>query len=85
MYFHAVWDARRAIVATRSIFQRVATAIPSEATEQTTANMPETESAENAQEEPISAPAPETQEDYTPTFTISTRKKDVGQLMFDFG
>lgn len=85
MYFHAVWDTRRAIAATKSIFQRVATAIPSKAPDQATANMPEAESAGNAQEEPTSALAPEAQDEYTPTFTISTRKKDAGQLMFDFG
>ena len=85
MYYHAVWDTRRAIAAAKSIFQRVATAIPSEAPEQATANMPEAESAGNSQEESTSAPAPEAQDEYTPTFTISTRKKDAGQLMFDFG
>ena len=85
MYFHAVWDARRAIAMTKSIFQRVATVVPAEAAEQPTANMPETESAGNAQEEPTSALAPEAQEDYTPTFTISTCKKNAGQIMFDFG
>ena len=85
MYYHAVWDTRRAIAAAKSIFQRVATAIPSEAPEQATANMPEAESTGNAQEESTSAPAPEAPDEYTPTFTISTRKKDAGQLMFDFG
>ncbi|MBQ3478183.1 MAG: N-6 DNA methylase [Clostridia bacterium] len=85
MYFHAVWDTRRAIAMTKSIFQRVATAIPDEAPEQPTANMGETESAGNGQEEPTSDPAPEAPDEYTPTFTISTGKKNAGQVMFDFG
>lgn len=85
MYYHAVWDTRRAIAMTKCIFQRVATAIPDETPEKPTANMGETGSAGNAQEEPTSAPTPEARDEYTPTFTISTRKKDAGQIMFDFG
>lgn len=85
MYYHAVWDTRRTIAMMKSVFQRVATANPNETTEEPTANMPEAESAGNAQEEPTSAPAPEAPDEYTPTFTISTSKKNAGQIMFDFG
>ncbi|MBR2226805.1 MAG: N-6 DNA methylase [Bacteroidales bacterium] len=85
MYYHAVWDTRRAISMMKSAFLSVATASGEASTDQPMANMVETESAGNAQEEPTSAPAQEVRDEYTPTFTISTRKKDAGQLMFDFG
>ena len=85
MYFHAVWDTRRAIAITKSIFQRVATAIPAVPAESPTANMGGIESAVIDQEESASALTPEPEVDYTPTLTISTGKKNAGQIMFDFG
>ena len=85
MYFHPVWQTRRAIAQARAMFQAVATAIPKAAAEPSTANMVESESVGMAQEEPTSAPAPEPVPERTPTLTISTGKKNAGQIMFDFG
>ena len=85
MCFHAVWDTRRAITVAKRLFRSVATAFPEVAAEPTTVNMPDAEPAGIAQEEPTSEPAPEPEPEYTPTFTISTGKKNAGQLMFDFG
>lgn len=85
MFFHPVWATRRAIAIAKSVFQRVATAFPKAAAEPPTANMVESESAGMAQEEPTSAPAPEPEPERTPTLTISTGKKNAGQIMFDFG
>ena len=85
MYFHAVWDARRAIAMAKMMFQRVATVVPAEAAEQPTDNIGDVESAGNAQEAPASEPTVEAVGVYSPTFTISTGKKNAGQIMFDFG
>lgn len=82
MYFHTVWNTRRAIFTAKSIFQRVATAIPGDANDQPADNMGDIESPEIALEEPANKTA---QDESTPTFTISTRKKNAGQIMFDFG
>lgn len=113
MYFHAIWETRRAIAMARMMFQRVATALPDEATDQPKANMHDKaaapvgpagpargrtadgkiedfdtappESAGMAPEEPTSAPASDPEPERTPTLTISTGKKNAGQIMFDFG
>lgn len=85
MYFHPVWQTRRAIAQAKAMFQAVATALPVEAAVEPMATMPKIESAVIVQEEPESASAPEPIEEYTPTFSISTGKKNAGQMMFDFG
>lgn len=97
MFFHPVWATRRAIAQARAMFGAVATAFPADQAEQSIAAMGETEAAESAQEEAVSESKPdeaeqmppETEqmpaESYQPTFTVSTKKKNAGQLMFDFG
>ncbi len=80
MYFSAVWCTRRAIEQARRMFGAVATGRPKAAEEKPMANIGSEEAAESAPPEPESeAPAQEA------TFTVSTRKKNAGQLMFDFG
>lgn len=87
MYFHAIWETRRVITMARMMFQRVATALPDETADQPKANMPETESAGIASDEPADTPAPEPEPEteQVPTLTVCTDKKNAGQLMFDFG
>ena len=97
MYFHPVWATRRAIAQARAMFQAVATAFPAAAAEQTIANIGEMTDGESAPEGAVSEPkaneaeqtAPEAEllpaESYQPTFTVSSKKKNAGQLMFDFG
>lgn len=97
MYFRPVWQTRRAIAQARAMFQAVATAVPAAAAEQTIANIGEMTDGESAPEGAVSGPraneaeqtAPEAEllpaESYQPTFTVSTKKKNAGQLMFDFG
>lgn len=87
MYFHAIWETRRAIAMARMMFQRVATALPDEAADQPKANMPEAESAGIASDEPTDTHAaePEPEIEQVPTLTVCTDKKNAGQLMFDFG
>lgn len=85
MYFHDIWSTRRAIARMKNAFLNVATAFGDVPAENPMTNMGEAKSAGIAQEEPSSAPAQEAPDEYTPTFTISTGKKNAGQLMFDFG
>lgn len=97
IYFHPVWQTRRAIAQARAMFQAVATAFPDDQAEQSIAAMGETEAAESAQEVAVSEPKTDKAEQmppateqmpaelYQPTFTVSTKKKNEGQLMFDFG
>lgn len=82
MYFSDVWSTRRAIEQAKMLFRTVATASPEPEACQPSANMGGEESpleaksiasTVNATEEPV------------PTFTVSTGKKNAGQLMFDFG
>ena len=97
MYFNEVWSTRRAIAQAEAMFRAVATAFP--ATAETTP-IPNTEDVEapvteaftlhcDAVAEIAEQNPPEAEELpaelYQPTFTISTKKKNVGQLMFDFG
>lgn len=97
MYFHNVWSTRRAIAAAKMIFQRVATALPEAAESTPIVNMPDAETAGNPNSSPSSdAKAEEAEQKptkveqlpaelYEPTFKISTKKKNAGQIMFDFG
>ena len=84
MYYHGVWQTRRAIAQARAMLQAVATPIPEAAEVETADNMPGAGMAGKPLEAPSRAPEPEKVPDYTPTFTISTRKKNAGQMMFDF-
>jgi len=97
MYFHPVWQTRRAIAQARRMFQAVATAFPEAAAVQTSVNMPDEETAGNPDSSPSSVTEAEiveqelpevdqmSDESFEPTFKISTNKKNAGQLMFDFG
>lgn len=97
MYFHPVWATRRAIAQARAMFGAVATAFPADQAEQSIAAMGEAEAAESAQEVAVIESKPDEAEQmppateqmpaesYQPTFTVSTKKKNAGQLMFDFG
>lgn len=97
MYFHEVWSTRRAIAQAEAMFRAVATAFPEAAAVQTSANMPDAESSGDPDSSPSSEAKAEKAEQkppeaeqlpaelYEPTFKISTKKKNAGQLMFDFG
>ena len=75
----------------------VATPLPAVPEEEPIAAMGETEAAESSKEVAVSEPKTdeaeqmltETEqmpaESYQPTFTVSTKKKNNGQIMFDFG
>ena len=67
------------------IFQAVATPLPDVAVETPADNMVNAELAGNALGEPESSPSPESANINTPVLTISTGKKNAGQIMFDFG
>lgn len=97
MYFHPVWQTRRAIAQAHAMFQAVATAFPADQAQPPIAAIGESEAAESAQEVAVSESKPDEAEQmpkameqmpaesYQPTFTISNKKKNTGQLMFDFG
>ena len=85
LFFHPAWETRRAVAMARALFQRVATAFPEAAEATASANMPAAEANANPVETPVSEPIHEPVNEYTPTFTISTKKKNAGQIMFDFG
>lgn len=87
MFYTAHWEFLRAMAKVKRIISDVATALPEAATAATSANMPVIETAGKAISEASSEapPEPETVEAFQPTFKISTRKKNEGQLMFDFG
>lgn len=97
MYFHPVWATRRAIAQARAMFEAVATAFPASEMPQTTANRSDAETDVSPDSSPISVQKPIIAEQeppkaeelpaelYQPTFTISNKKKNAGQLMFDFG
>ena len=88
MYFHEVWQTRRAIEQMKMMFRTVATAHPEAAVESPKASIADAETAEKPLEALDSAPELEAVEpppQYQPTFSISTKKKNSGQIMFDFG
>lgn len=85
MYFHTAWNTRRAIAMTKSVFQAVATPLPDVAVEHPADNMVNAALAGNALGEPESSPSPESTNINTSVLTISTGKKNTGQIMFDFG
>lgn len=85
LFFHEVWGTRRAIEQIRMMFRAVATGPAEAADSSPIANIAEVEAAESAPEIPDSVPEPKPADEYTPTFTVSTRKKNAGQIMFDFG
>lgn len=84
MYFHDIWSTRRAIVTAKKMFQGIATAFPAAADPRQVDNMSEDEPSGIAVETPVTEVAQEAI-DHTPTLTVSTRKKNAGQIMFDFG
>lgn len=84
MYFHPVWDTRRAIAMARAMFRAVATASPAAAAEPSSANTGEDAAAKKPVSSPQTEPPVEIAAEYSPTFTVSTRKKNEGQIMFDF-
>ena len=81
MYFHEVWNTRRAIDQGRRMFRAVATAFPEAAEASPIASIPEAVASESVLEPAVEEPEPQNQ----PTLTISKKKKNAGQLMFDFG
>lgn len=87
MYFSERWSTLRTIDNAKRLFSAVATALPEAAAPTTSANMPAIETSGKAvSEAPSEAPPePEAVEAFQPTFKISTKKKNEGQLMFDFG
>ena len=79
MFYHEAWTVRRSIAKAREIFGAVGRKAlkPVEAPEaQTDAGKPEPSSAHGGTENP---------EESAPGFTVSVRKKNAGQIMFDFG
>ena len=97
LFFHPVWQMRRAIAQAEAWFQRVATAVPATEGERPIAAIGESEAdesdhpdadSESIKDEAVQMP-PEVEqmpaEAYQPTFTVSAKKKNVGQIMFDFG
>lgn len=90
MYFSERWSTLRAIDNAKRLFSAVATAPPPSEAAPPIANMLEAESYRKADSIPPSESDPEKAEQnpkelYQPTFTISTKKKNKGQIMFDFG
>lgn len=81
MYFHEAWSTRRAIDQARRMFHAVAMVPPEAAAASPIASIPEAAASESAPEPAVEEPEVQTQ----PTFTISKKKKNAGQLMFDFG
>ena len=82
MFFHDVWNTRRAIAISKALFQRVATAFPSAAADQPMSNISGIETAGKAdsiQKEAVSI------SDTAPAIIVCTDKKNDGQLMFDLG
>lgn len=80
MFFHETWAVRRSIVQARAMFEAVATQHTQAAEAKPMPNMASAEAAESAPPEPQSEEPAQ-----GPTFTVSTRKKNAGQIMFDFG
>lgn len=97
MYFHQVWSTRRAIAQAEAMFRAVATAFPAKQEPKPVDNRPDAETAGINASGPTSEAEPVIAEQeppkaeqlpaelYQPTFKISTKKKNAGQLMFDFG
>lgn len=83
MYFSEVWSVRRAIEQARRMFAAVAAAPTEAADASPIASIAEAPASESAPEAAVSEPEPV--EPSQPTFIISTKKKNAGQLMFDFG
>lgn len=70
MFFHPVWATRRAIAMAKSVFQRVATAIPEAPALSPTSSMPETATPPEPPADTLSG-----------IFTVSAKKKNTGQIM----
>ena len=94
MFFSDLWSTRRAIAKAKAIFKQfepATEAIPSEEPAEEPGNGPESapeDPREEIPEEPHKAAleAPQEPEEPTePVFVISNKKKNAGQLMFDFG
>lgn len=80
MFFHPVWQTRRAIARAEAMFRAIAPSgvsitqmAPAAAAERPVADMGEAETE------------PKPADPHQPTFTVSIRKKNEGQMMFDFG
>lgn len=80
MFFHDVWNTRRAIAISKALFQRVATAFPAAAADQPMSNISVIEPAEDVDSSPK-----EPAYDSAPAIIVCTDKKNNGQLMFDLG
>ena len=97
MFFSEVWHMRRAIAQAEAMFKAVATAVPKAVEEQPIADIGERKEVESDQHVAVSDPIQDEAEQmpqeveqmpadtYQPTFAVSTRKKNAGQIMFDFG
>lgn len=84
MFFSEVWQMRRAIENVKSLFGKLSDA-PAPIQAETSSTMDVTE---KQQEEPLQQPAEHAKPEpppSEPTFTVSTKKKNAGQMMFDFG
>ena len=79
MYFHEVWSTRRAIDQARRMFHAVATVPPEAAAASPIASIPEAAASESAPEPVVEEPEAQDQ----PTFTVSAKKKNAGQIMLD--
>lgn len=84
MYFSEVWQMRRAVENVKSLFGQLSDT-PAEIQAEPSSTMDVTE---KQQEEPLQPPTEHTKPEpppSEPTFTVSTKKKNAGQMMFDFG
>ena len=79
MFFHDVWNTRRAIAIAKMMFQRVATAFPAAATDQATASMPSDEKPKGAHFNPTRT---NPSDPFVPALTMCADKKHAGQLMW---
>lgn len=79
MYFHEVWSTRRAIDQARRMFHAVATVPPEAAAASPIASIPEATASEGVPEPTVEEPEAQDQ----PTFTVSAKKKNAGQIMLD--
>lgn len=81
MFFSDVWSTRRAAERMRTIFRQLEplSQLPSANIESTMTRV------EKPPEAPLQQPAEPDPQPEEPTFVISTKKKNAGQLMFDFG
>lgn len=84
MFFSDIWKTRRAVENMRSLLAN-ASGVPVPILAEPSSTMDVTE---NRQEEPLQPSAEHTKPEPPPSepiFTVSTKKKNVGQMMIDFG